>query len=282
MPVRLFHKLAFGADGIPGASRTLVLNRALDEAPIRSVRPKSASCASSTTPRWRSPPSIGKGGIVRTNPLFARLFKEVLNREAAASRWRRGRRTRPLGARRLNRVGGPRQGRHRAGGSLAVRRGQPLGAFLGHRGRGGRTRPGSSHRLRARDHGAAQLEKNVTKAEDELGRTLAGGIAHDFNNVLSVIIMAADWLSAPTSRAIPRSATSCDQDECRRAANLVRHLLAFSRRQTMRPEVFDLGEALERPHHPAAPADRREGRGSKSCTAATCGRSRPTSSSSSR
>ena len=31
VPVRLFHKVAFGADGTPGASRTLVLNRARDE-----------------------------------------------------------------------------------------------------------------------------------------------------------------------------------------------------------------------------------------------------------
>src|SRR5882757_3309716 len=31
MPVRLYHKLAFGADGVPGASRTLVISRARDE-----------------------------------------------------------------------------------------------------------------------------------------------------------------------------------------------------------------------------------------------------------
>ncbi|WP_163312501.1 hypothetical protein, partial [Enterobacter cloacae] len=31
MPVRLYHKLAFGADGTPGASRTLVINRARDD-----------------------------------------------------------------------------------------------------------------------------------------------------------------------------------------------------------------------------------------------------------
>jgi len=32
--------------------------------------------------------------------------------------------------------------------------------------------------------------------------------------------------------------------ECERAASLVRHLLAFSRRQTLRPQVLDLGETL--------------------------------------
>ena len=44
-----------------------------------------------------------------------------------------------------------------------------------------------------------------------------------------------------------------------RAATLVRQLLAFSRRQTLRPQVLDLGDALVRSHHAAAPADRREG-----------------------
>ena len=58
VPVRLFHKVAFGADGTPGASRTLVLNRASGEtAPTRSAPPKCASCGSSSRRRWRSPPS---------------------------------------------------------------------------------------------------------------------------------------------------------------------------------------------------------------------------------
>ena len=57
-----------------------------------------------------------------------------------------------------------------------------------------------------------------------------------------------------------------------RAASLVRQLLAFSRKQTLRPQVLDLGEVLDRPDDAAAPADRREGRRSTSSTAATCGR----------
>ena len=65
VPVRLFHKVAFGADGAPGASRTLVLNRARGEAAaIRSAPPKCASCASSRTRRWRSRPSTRRARIV--------------------------------------------------------------------------------------------------------------------------------------------------------------------------------------------------------------------------
>ena len=45
-----------------------------------------------------------------------------------------------------------------------------------------------------------------------------------------------------------------------RAASLVRQLLAFSRRQTLRPQVLDLGDVACRSQHAAAPVDRREGR----------------------
>ena len=74
---------------------------------------------------------------------------------------------------------------------------------------------------------------------------LAGGIAHDFNNVLSAIIMATDFLlnahrpSDPSFQDIMQI-----KQNANRAASLVRQLLAFSRRQTLRPQVLDLGEAL--------------------------------------
>jgi signal transduction histidine kinase/CheY-like chemotaxis protein len=74
---------------------------------------------------------------------------------------------------------------------------------------------------------------------------LAGGIAHDFNNVLSAIIMATDFLlnahrpSDPSFQDIMQI-----KQNANRAAGLVRQLLAFSRRQTLRPQVLDLGEAL--------------------------------------
>ena len=75
---------------------------------------------------------------------------------------------------------------------------------------------------------------------EAVGR-LAGGVAHDFNNVLSVILSAAEFALQATSEGDARRE---DLEEIRtsaeRAANLTRQLLAFSRRQVMRPEVLDL------------------------------------------
>ena len=49
----------------------------------------------------------------------------------------------------------------------------------------------------------------------------------------------------PTSRPIRRSRTSCRSSRTPTAPpSLVRHLLAFSRKQTLRPQVLDLGEVL--------------------------------------
>jgi len=74
---------------------------------------------------------------------------------------------------------------------------------------------------------------------------LAGGIAHDFNNVLTAIIGFSDLLlgthrpSDPAYRNIRNIRTSAD-----RAAELVGQLLAFSRRQTLRPEIVRLSDVV--------------------------------------
>jgi two-component system cell cycle sensor histidine kinase/response regulator CckA len=74
---------------------------------------------------------------------------------------------------------------------------------------------------------------------------LAGGIAHDFNNVLSAIMMATDFLLNAHKPTDPSFADIMQiKQNANRAASLVRHLLAFSRRQTLRPQVLDLGERL--------------------------------------
>ena len=89
---------------------------------------------------------------------------------------------------------------------------------------------------------------------------LAGGIAHDFNNVLSAIMMATDFLLNAHKPTDPSFQDIMQiKQNANRAASLVRQLLAFSRRQTLRPQVLDLGEALSDLAHAAAPPDRREG-----------------------
>ena len=74
---------------------------------------------------------------------------------------------------------------------------------------------------------------------------LAGGIAHDFNNVLTAIIGFSELLLAnhrPTDPAFQDIMNI--RQNANRAAALVRQLLAFSRQQTLQPEVLKLGDVL--------------------------------------
>ena len=79
----------------------------------------------------------------------------------------------------------------------------------------------------------------------ELVGKLTGGVAHDFNNVLGAIIMATDFLLNAHKPTDPSFQDIMQiKQNANRAAALVRQLLAFSRRQTLRPEVVDLNESL--------------------------------------
>jgi two-component system cell cycle sensor histidine kinase/response regulator CckA len=74
---------------------------------------------------------------------------------------------------------------------------------------------------------------------------LASGIAHDFNNVLTPIIGFADLLLAKMRPTDPAFADIMNiKTNANRAANLVRQLLAFSRKQTLQPKVHSLTEAM--------------------------------------
>lgn len=74
---------------------------------------------------------------------------------------------------------------------------------------------------------------------------LAGGVAHDFNNLLTAIIGFCDLLLARHQAGDPSFADVVQiKQNANRAANLTRQLLAFSRRQTLRPKVLSLTDAL--------------------------------------
>jgi two-component system cell cycle sensor histidine kinase/response regulator CckA len=74
---------------------------------------------------------------------------------------------------------------------------------------------------------------------------LASGIAHDFNNVLTPIIGFADLLLAKMRPTDPAFADIMSiKQNANRAANLVRQLLAFSRKQTLQPRVHSLTDAM--------------------------------------
>ena len=74
---------------------------------------------------------------------------------------------------------------------------------------------------------------------------LAGGVAHDFNNLLTAIIGFCDLLLSRHPAGDPSFADIMQvKQNANRAANLVRQLLAFSRRQTLRPKVLSLMDAI--------------------------------------
>ena len=90
------------------------------------------------------------------------------------------------------------------------------------------------------------LEEQLRQSQklEAIGR-LAGGVAHDFNNILMSIMGAADLLLmqiAPGDSARDE-ATEIKQSVVR-GAGLTRQLLAFSRRQAVRPRVFALGDIV--------------------------------------
>jgi PAS domain S-box-containing protein len=95
---------------------------------------------------------------------------------------------------------------------------------------------------------STRLQQQLNQAQrlESLGQ-LAGGIAHDFNNLLAVITNYAAFLGEAL-RDQPEAVKS-DLAEIRRAAeraaDLTRQLLVFSRREVVKPEVFDLNRVLE-------------------------------------
>ena len=74
---------------------------------------------------------------------------------------------------------------------------------------------------------------------------LAGGVAHDFNNLLTAIMGSAEELASRLDAASPlREGVQDIQDAAQRASLLTRQLLAFGRKQPIRPRLVDLGEVV--------------------------------------
>ncbi|MGX9891995.1 response regulator [Wolbachia endosymbiont (group B) of Eucosma cana] len=74
---------------------------------------------------------------------------------------------------------------------------------------------------------------------------LAGGIAHDFNNILTGIIGFCDLLLLQHSASDPSFGDIIQiQQNAKRGSNLVRQLLAFSRRQTLQPKIINVNGTI--------------------------------------
>ncbi len=247
MPARIYHKLAFGADGAAGPSRTLVISRARDERsdPERAAEVRFMRFFDHT------PMAIATvdraGAVVRANARFAKLAQSIsLDSAANKSIFRAvNARDRHLLIAAINQA---------AEGQGDI---EPVEAMLeGAKERWGQffvtaieqdereTEAAIIYMLETTERRALENQINQSQKMDMVGQ-LAGGIAHDFNNVLSAIMMANDFLLNAHKPTDPSFQDIMQiKQNATRAATLVRQLLAFSRRQTLRPQVLDLGDAL--------------------------------------
>src|SRR5262245_10456679 len=246
VPVRLFHKVAFGADGGAGASRTLVLNRARGDGsdPQRAAEVRFMRFFQNTPMAIATVDKSGR--MAPTNAPFARAFGDLLKSDNRSILSVVVVRDRPVLEAAIRKA---------AEGQSDI---APVEAAL----------TGSAERWanffvlaveeEDRDGGEAAivyalettaqrtLENRIQQQQkmESVGQ-LAGGIAHDFNNVLSAIMMATDFLLNAHKPTDPSFKDIMQiKQNANRAAALVRQLLAFSRKQTLRPQVLDLGETL--------------------------------------
>ena len=250
LPVRLYHRVGFDQAGRPAASRTLVLNRSAGADVAEGQRAAEVRFARFFNSTPVAIATLNRAGrVLRTNASFLRLFGSLkrtesgggglLVSEAVAET------DRPALQDALRLAG---EGRSET---------PPLDLSLaGDRGRSARIwlspvndaeNDGESAILYALEMTEQrQLEQQFAQAQKmEMVGQLAGGIAHDFNNVLQAIIGYSDLLLGNHRPTDPSFQDIMQiKQNANRAASLVRQLLAFSRRQTLRPEIVDLGDAL--------------------------------------
>ncbi|MBW6419920.1 response regulator [Rhizobium sp. XQZ8] len=250
LPVRLVHNVSTARDGAPGESRTIVLTR-----PKGGEGDQSASAMRFTRFFNNTPMAIasvdGAGKILRINAPFLKLFAGVVSRDDVDAGVE------------LDRIvhENTRQQLIQALSAAKDRQGDIAPIDSRH--------PGDENRyvrfyvnavidesdeapeeaailyaVETTEQKALETQMAQTQKLNAVG-TLAGGIAHDFNNVLTAILLSSDHLLL---QARPSDASFADLMEIKRNANraavLVRQLLAFSRKQTMRPTVLNLTDVV--------------------------------------
>jgi two-component system cell cycle sensor histidine kinase/response regulator CckA len=247
LPARLLHRVAFGQDGAAGASRTLVLNRAPGEEPAEDLRAAEVRFARVFNSTPMAIAIVDKAGrIRRSNTAFAKLMPDALKGTDAVQRSIYAGvidNDRPALEAAVVAAAGSQTDIAPVDVSLRGDQERSARLFISAAdeadGAGATIYALDTTELRTLQENFAQSQKMQAIGQ------LAGGVAHDFNNVLTAIIGYSDLLLAHHRPTDPSFQDIMQiKQNANRAAGLVRQLLAFSRRQTLRPQVLQLGDVL--------------------------------------
>ncbi len=263
LPVRLYHKVPIALDGAPGATRTLVINRGIVGDSDEELR---ASEVRFTRFFNNTPMAIAainsKGIIVRTNAPFQKLFGKAIGIKDQAANGNGLKYTKLVAREDRQALKDVVKAALAGEGKI-----EPVEMIL----------PGMTEKDEQSVRFYVSPVTDVEPAEGDNGEEderviiyamdtteqraleqqftqgqkmqavgqLAGGVAHDFNNVLTAIIGFSDLLLANHRPSDPAFQDIMNiKQNANRAASLVRQLLAFSRRQTLRPQVLHLADVL--------------------------------------
>ncbi|WP_078707556.1 cell cycle histidine kinase CckA [Consotaella salsifontis] len=248
LPVRLLRSMGRAEDGAAGLSRTLVLNRSVDSGGADALQ-----LAEVRFTRFfnSSPMAIaaldGAGKVLRANAAFAKLFGltdggDLLSslREEYQSALRQALASASRGEADITPIDAELAGDQTRMLKLYM---SAVSDVTGETGEVSILYAVDITEQRA-------LEEQFAKSQkmQAIGN-LAGGIAHDFNNVLTIITASVDFLLLNHRTGDPSfQDLLLIKQSANRAAALVRQLLAYSRRQTMRPKMLNLTDVLADNH----------------------------------
>ncbi len=259
LPVRLYHKIPTAEDGAPGSSRTLVLNRMVDTGIEDALRDSEVRFARFFNSTPLAIASLNKSGeIVRSNAAFLKMFGPIVKDAGQFY----GMKYTKIVAKddRANFKDIFQQALAHLGDIKPVDL-----AIEGNADRHVRlfvSPVADTESIEKKNKANKDDERVIIYAmetteqralEEQFAQgqkmqavgQLAGGIAHDFNNVLTAIIGFSDLLLSSHKPSDPSFQDIMNiKQNANRAASLVRQLLAFSRRQTLRPQVLQLSDVL--------------------------------------
>jgi two-component system cell cycle sensor histidine kinase/response regulator CckA len=251
LPVRIVHRVSATKDGAPGESRTIVLQRNATE---EAGRDEDSSAAMRFNRFFNNTPMAiasvdGEGRILRTNTQFMKLFSPLTSREEGGNSLfsivpesDREHLNAALAAAKDRKVDiEPVDSRH------PVEEGRYFRFYVNAVIDQSDEAPEEAaivYAVETTQQKALENQMAQTQKMNAVG-TLAGGIAHDFNNVLTAILLSSDHLLLQARQSDSSFADLMEiKRNANRAAVLVRQLLAFSRKQTLRPAVINLTDAI--------------------------------------